>query len=233
MAGLIDGDGYFGITHKKYGNCEITVGIEDEKMLKQIQNKFGGVIRLRSGSHSIRYRLRHKEGIINLLNAVNGNIRNSKRLVQYYQICNLYNIQVINPLPLSLDNSWLTGFFDADGTINYYNFYNNRPQLTISVTNKYLIDIIDFYNLLGGNINFDKSQNGYFKWVISNETLHMKFYEYIKLNPSRSWKGQRLYLIPEFYKYYNSKSYIINNSLLYKSWKIFDKKWKNYSYKFK
>ena len=232
LAGLIDGDGCFGITQKKYTNCEITVGIEDEKMLRQIQNKYGGSIKLRSGSNSIRYRLQNRPQMINLINAVNGNIRHSKRLVQLAKVCNLLEIDLISPIPLNKDNSWLSGFFDADGTINYYYYNNNRPQLFISVTNKYLGDIQPFKDILGGEIYFDKSQNGYYKWVITNETNHNIFIEYIKNNPSRSFKGNRIFLIKKYYKLYNIKAYLNNESLLYKNWSNFEKKWKSYSYKF-
>ncbi len=261
LAGLIDGDGCFGITQKKYTNCEITVGLEDEKMLRQIQNKFGGSIKLRSGSNSIRYRLHNKEGMIKLINAVNGNIRHSKRLVQLYKVCNLLNIEVINPIKLTKNNAWFIGFFDADGTINYY-YQNNRPQLRISVTNKYLIDVQPYKDILGGTIYFDKSKNGYFKWTITNELNHLNFYNYNKNYSSKSFKGNKIFLIKEFYSFYNSKSYIntldgvnINstqplkvistrplppkggrgqgNSLLYKHWLIFQNKWQSYNYKFK
>ncbi|GGV20788.1 hypothetical protein GCM10010275_72540 [Streptomyces litmocidini] len=74
-------------------------------MLRLIQNKFGGSIKLRSGSNSIRYRLQNKDSMIKLVNSINGNIRNSKRLVQLYKICNLLNIEVINPIKLDINNS--------------------------------------------------------------------------------------------------------------------------------
>jgi hypothetical protein len=35
--------------------------------------------------------------------------------------------------------------------------------LYISITNKLLVDIIEYKNIFGGNIYYDKSQNGYFK----------------------------------------------------------------------
>jgi hypothetical protein len=35
-------DGSFGITQKKYTNCEITVELKDAKCLYLIKNKFGG-----------------------------------------------------------------------------------------------------------------------------------------------------------------------------------------------
>lgn len=235
LAGLIDGDGCFGITQKEYGNCEITVGLEDEKMLNQIRNKFGGSLKLRSGSNSIRYRLSNKEGLIKLLNAVNGNIRNSVRLIQFHKLCNHYDIKIISPIKLDINNCWISGFFDADGTINYYYRNNdNRPQLFISITNKYLIDVEDIKRVLGGSIYFDKSKNGYYKWTITNEENSMVWYNYIKNNPSRSFKGNKIYMLKEFYKLYNIKAYKSNkDSMLYKKWLIFDKKWSSYSYKFK
>ena len=194
LAGLIDGDGYFGIVSKKYVSLEILVALEDEIALKEIQNKFGGSIKLRSGVKAIRYRLLNKTGIIKLINAVNGNIRNTKRLVQFNKVCILLGIDFIYPIKLTKDNSWFVGFFDADGTINY-SFKNNHPQLTISVTNKYLQDVQEYKNILGGNIYFDKSQNGYYKWSIHSKDIVLNFInDYIKINPSRTLKINKLYL---------------------------------------
>ena len=237
LAGLIDGDGCFGITQKKYTNCEITVGLEDEKMLRQIQNKFGGSVSLRSGAKAIRYRLQNREGMIKLVNSINGNIRHSKRLVQLHKVCLILGIKIKMPIQLTIDNAWFSGFFDADGTINYYyrdkeNKLKIRPQLTISVTNKYLQDIEPFSQILGGKIYFDKAQNGYYKWSINNEVLHTKYYEYNKTNPSRSFKGSRIFLIKEFYKLYNLKAFRSgDNTLLFKSWLVFEKKWNKFKYK--
>lgn len=234
LAGLIDGDGYFGITKNKYASCEILVELRDEKMLRQIQNKFGGSIKLRSGVKAIRYRLSDKQGIINLINAVNGNIRNTKRLVQFNKVCNLLNIKFKEPIKLNKDNAWFIGFFDADGTINYYYRDKNdklkiRPQLTISVTNKYLYDIEYYRNVFGGNIYFDKGQNGYFKWSINNKELHNIFYNYNKNYPSKSYKGKRLFLINKFYYLYDLLAFrTSDNTALYKAWLKFDEKW-NYN----
>lgn len=47
---------------------------------------------------------------------------------------------------------------------------NNYPQLTISVTNKLLVDVIEFKNVFGGNVYFYKGQNGYYKWSIQYRT---------------------------------------------------------------
>lgn len=226
LAGLIDGDGYFNISKKKYTSCEIIVGIEDEKMLYKIQNKFGGSINLKLNIKVIKWRLHNKKGMINLINAINGNIRNSKRLIELEKICLILNINCIKPIPLDINNSWFTGLFDANGSINYY-YDNNKPKLFISVTNKYLNDIKYFINILGGNIYFEKSNNGYYKWIIINEIDHMNFYNYILNNPSKSNKNNFLFLLKNYYYLYNNKAYIKNNTLLYKSWLLFETKWKN------
>lgn len=228
LAGLIDGDGYFGIVSKKYVSLEILVALEDEIALKEIQNKFGGSIKLRSGVKAIRYRLLNKTGIIKLINAVNGNIRNTKRLVQFNKVCILLGIDFIYPIKLTKDNSWFVGFFDADGTINY-SFKNNHPQLTISVTNKYLQDVQEYKNILGGNIYFDKSQNGYYKWSIQSKDIVLNFInDYIKINPSRTLKINKLYLSKEFYNLKELKAYNkSSDSIQYKAWLNFENKWKN------
>lgn len=225
LAGLIDGDGYFCLAQKKYPNCEITVGIDDEKMLRIIQNKYGGSIRLRSGAKAFRYRLQHREGIKQLLLDVNGNIRNSKRLPQFYKVCATLEIEVIQPIPLTIDNAWISGFFDAEGTINYY-LNNERPQLFLSITNKYLKDVEEIKNILGGKIYFDKAQNGYFKWVLTNEKEHNTYYEYNKLNPSKSKKGKRIFKIKEYYRLYHLKAYKSTSSL-YSRWKYFNIIWRD------
>lgn len=225
LAGLIDGDGCFGITQNKYTNCEITVALEDEKTLRIIQNKFGGSIKLRSGAKAIRYRLHNQKGMINLINAINGNIRHSKRLVQLHKVCTLLNIPVLEPIILTKNNSWFTGFFDADGTIDFSS--SNPPQLTISITNKYLQDVLPFKDILGGNIYFDNSQNGYYKWSIQSKKDILNFVDYIKLNPSKTVKLNRILLCNLFYNLKDLKSYILNdnNRLQNKAWIKFKNKW--------
>jgi LAGLIDADG-like domain len=49
--------------------------------------------------------------------------------------------------------------FDADGTVTL----KNTGQITIGVTQKYKENIKAFKTILGGEIYYDKSQNGYYK----------------------------------------------------------------------
>jgi alanine-alpha-ketoisovalerate/valine-pyruvate aminotransferase len=104
LAGLIDGGGCFTLSKKGYAGLEITMDIRDERALQVVKNVYGGSIKLRSGANALRYRLHHKEGLLNLINDVNGLIRNPNRLVQLNKICNKYGLTLIFPEKLTADN---------------------------------------------------------------------------------------------------------------------------------
>jgi hypothetical protein len=78
--------------------------IRDEHALQIIKNIYGGSIKLRSGVKSMRYRLHHKDGLLKLINDVNGEIRNSNRLIQLSKICEKYNIKLNYPKSLDYNN---------------------------------------------------------------------------------------------------------------------------------
>jgi ubiquinol-cytochrome c reductase cytochrome b subunit len=138
------------------------MGLEDGHALAIIKQKIGGSIKLRSGVKALRYRLHNKKGMIELINRINGNIRHTSRIKQLESICLNLGINIKYPRAITIKNGWFSGFFDADGTITY-SMKNSYPQLTISVTNKLLIDVIKFKYIFGGNVYFDKGQNGYYK----------------------------------------------------------------------
>ncbi len=67
LAGLIDGDGYFILTKKGYVSFEVTMDIRDKYALYEIMHKFGGSIKPISGANALRYKIRHKKGVICLI----------------------------------------------------------------------------------------------------------------------------------------------------------------------
>jgi ubiquinol-cytochrome c reductase cytochrome b subunit len=227
LAGLIDGDGSLLVTKSGHTSCEITMGLQDEHSLAIIKQKLGGSLKLRSGVKALRYRLHNKKGMIDLINRINGNIRHTSRIKQLESICLALNIQIKYPSTISINNGWFSGFFDADGTITY-SIKNNYPQLTISVTNKLLVDVIEYKNVFGGNVYFDKGQNGYYKWSIQSRTDIDFFKAYILKYPSLSNKKQRLFLIDKYYDLKDLKAYSApEDSALFKAWKLFNSKWNN------
>ncbi len=184
LAGLIDGDGCFLLSKKKYASLEITMDIRDSLCLYKIKNIFGGSIKIRSGSNSIRYRLHHKEGLLNLINSVNGHIRNSNRMLQLTKITIYYNINFIYPQPLIKNNGWFAGFFDADGTIiiNKINM-----QLSISINQKTVQLLEPLVILFNGHIYIDRSSNN-FKFYITKQEDILNLIEYFKIYPCFSEK---------------------------------------------
>jgi hypothetical protein len=88
------------LSQKGYGSLEITMDNRDSYCLMIVKNKYGGSIKLRSGSKSFRYRLHDKKGLLLLLNDVNGLIRNSTRLLQFNKLCVKYDINLKEKKPL-------------------------------------------------------------------------------------------------------------------------------------
>lgn len=227
LAGLIDGDGSLLVSKSGYTSCEITMGLQDEHALAIIKQKLGGSLKLRSGVKALRYRLHDKKGMVELINRINGNIRHTSRIKQLESVCLKLDIKIIYPAIITLNNGWFAGFFDADGTITY-SIKNKYPQLTISVTNKLYIDVIGYKNVFGGNVYFDKSQNGYYKWSIQERTEIDFFKSYLLNYPSFSNKKQRLFLVAKYYELKDLKAFCaLPDSPLAKAWTNFNNKWNN------
>ena len=228
LAGIIDGDGSLLVNKNGYSSCEITMGLQEQYALRFIQNKLGGSIKVRSGAKALRYRLHNKQGMINLLNRINGNIRHTSRFKQLNHICTVLNIELLNPNTLDNNHGWFSGFFDSDGTITIsLKGIHKIPQLTISVTNKLLVDVVYFKQIFGGNIYYDRSQNGYYKWSIQSKSDILNLIDYFKIFPSKSIKRKRLFLVNRYYELLELKAYKHqDNPLLYKAWLIFIENWK-------
>jgi hypothetical protein len=78
--------------------------IRDKKTLYEIKHKFGGSIRSISNANALRYQLSHKKGLVALINAVNGLIRNPTRMLQLNKLCVKYGIKLLYPKPLIFNN---------------------------------------------------------------------------------------------------------------------------------
>uniref|UniRef100_UPI0022FD9513 hypothetical protein n=1 Tax=Drechslerella dactyloides TaxID=74499 RepID=UPI0022FD9513 len=225
LSGLIDGDGSFLLSKKGYASLEITMDIRDEHALQIIKNVYGGSIKLRSNAKALRYRLHHKSGILNIINDVNGHIRNPYRLAQLNKICIKYDINLIFPDKLTQDNGWLSGFFDSDGSISID--ASSSWCLSITAGQKTTELLTPLVNLYGGGVHI--AHNSLFKWKVSKKEDVLKLIEYFKKHPSRSAKKNRLHLVPRFYELKSMKAHQAEaGTLLAKSWKIFIKNWMNY-----
>ncbi len=227
LAGLIDGNGSFYLSKKGYASLDITMDIRDEHLLQIIKNVYGGSIKLVSGAKALRYSLRHKEGLLALVNDINGEIRNSYRLMQLNKICLKYDIALTYSDKLTYNNGWLSGFFDADGSVT---LNSNNGQLAITLTQKTSEVLQPLLDIYGGSIYIDRTSNN-FNWYVSDKKGIINLIRYFKQYPSRSLKKNRLHLIPRCYELKEMgahKSLEETNPLLAKSWVIFKAKWAKY-----
>lgn len=236
FAGITDGDGYIYVNKSGNVGFEMTLPSSDEKVLRIIQNKFGGNIHGRSGLKAVRYRTQKRDTIIKIIHCLNGLVINNIRLAQLHKACLALNIPIKEPITPTIDSAYTSGLLDSDGSINFYiHKYNDtfRFQLTISIGNKSRCNIEFLKSIFspwgGGQIYFDKSNNGFYIWRANSKLLHLKLYDYFLKFPPKTIKVHRTYLIKEFHELNDSKVYRDTNilSMNYKIWKNFLNKWNN------
>ncbi len=222
VAGLIDGDGCFLVSKAGYISCEITIGSNDLHCLRILQNAFGGSIKPRSGAKALRWRLHNRQGIIVLINCVNGHIRHSARLLQLHRVCQLLNIESKTASThMDTTNAWFAGFFDADGTVT---LNTTTLQLTISVTNKLIMDVLPYKDTFGGYIYFDSAQNGYYKWTVQTRADILRMLSYFKLCSPRSFKSRRILQVNRYYALQDLRAHV-PTSIHHSTWLRFLEKW--------
>lgn len=223
LAGVIDGDGYFSLSKKGYASLEIVMETRDKNCLFLIKQRFGGYVKLGLKGNWLRYRMHNKEGMLDILNAVNGEIRNPTRLLQLKKICESYGVPIIYPAPLTYENGWFSGFFDSDGSV-YYNLKSSQLFITASQKNRFLLDLLS--SLYGGSIYIQKES---FKWVVFKKSEILLLLNYFELCPSKSAKNNRILLIKRYYELRELKAHLpISGYILNKAWDTFLDKWKNY-----
>ena len=163
---------------------------------------------------------------MDLINSINGLIRNPTRLTQLKKICDKYDINLIFADPLCYNNGWLSGMIDADGSI-YLSLQSDQLFISIGQKNKLLLDPL--VSIYGGSIYMQK-QTLAFKWVVLKKNEILSLLEYFKKYPLRSAKKNRVFLISKYFLLKDSKAHLASpNSILGKHWKLFLKNWESYS----
>lgn len=248
LAGLIDGDGYLTIQKNNVAICEITMPLDDQPLLEKIKGVLGGNIKPRNGYRAVRYRLGHQEGMKNLINRLNGNIRNTIRIPQFKKICRHFNIEFISAPSLTNKNSYTSGFFDADGSI-YISVSKSSSQsstligvngkikrlsescgfhqLGIEISNKYQENLIIFQQAFGfGNIRLiNKGKKSFCIYKIKLSDVP-DFEQYIREFPLHSVKMKRFLLLKEYFYLKEMKAHLAEkDTILNKRWVKFCKNW--------
>lgn len=223
LAGLIDGDGQFHSTKKGISSLKIVMHIKDKSLLYLIKCKYGGFIKELAGSNALKYKLQNPKGLINLINDINGLIRNPIRMLQLNKICVNYNINLLEPQPLTYNNGWFSGLLDSDGSI-YID--DESGQLVISVTqkNRYLLEPLQ--KLYSGKIYMLSPKTDAFKYTIFRKIEVLKLLDvYFNNFPLKSNKASKIKLIKEFYKLKNYRKMGVKNINKFNQWIQFKNKW--------
>lgn len=210
LAGVIDGDGYF------YTGSSPRFSIEMDRknlpLMSLIHTMTQGrlVLNIKGRPNIIRVDLSKKDLLISLIHRVNGNIRNTVRVAQFVKLCEIFGIPFLHPISLTHKNAWFTGFFDADGGVRA-TFTHRSPSITIYVTNKYQVNLIDFHTVFGGYIR-PHDNNKSFRWTIDHSQSIMNMVTYFECYPSMSHKANRIVLIARFYALKSIKAFKSDNS---------------------
>lgn len=260
FAGVVDGDGYFYINKKNEISFELTTSIIDIRILYNIKNKLnGGSIQIRSGSTSVRYRVKRKQIILQILYRLNGRIYNYKRLKQFENSCKLLNFEFTPSLSsIDFNNKYLSGLIDSDGTIaisisktNSKNSqlsglagkikrleesrdYNQLYLKITSISEENFSVIKNTYPF--GKIYIEKANNKNkvlnqkYHWTINSYQDFINLYEYLKQNQLKSVKMHRVRLINHYFHYKKLKYHLKEpTSVEYKIWSKFCKSWFKYT----
>nr|QUO99181.1 putative LAGLIDADG homing endonuclease [Oedogonium sp. HN1801B] len=262
LAGIIDGDGYFYFNKKeKSVSFEVTTHITDAKILYNIKNILGGgSVKLRANTQSMRYRVKERKILTDIINRINGKLYNQRRLAQFDHACSLVNIIPIqSPTLIDKQSAYLSGLIDSDGTISIsvfntskehsilsgvegkiqrliYSRGNHQLTLKINGVDKVYMEMIKQSYGFGVIDDIWPRKNGkttkpqYF-WIVRTYEEFSILYELLKKYPLKSVKMHRVRLIPIYFKYKQLGYHCSEKgSPEFKQWEKFSRLWYKYSY---
>jgi len=138
LAGLIEGDGWFG-----YKQLYIIFAEEDISLAYYIKKRigYGNVYKIKD-KKAVRYICKNKAGLLIILSLINGKILSNYKYDQLikHNYNEHFNICIFPPLKkLTLDNYWLAGFTQADGCFHISVVKSKRHNTGYSVRLEYSI----------------------------------------------------------------------------------------------
>lgn len=221
LAGLIDGDGSFS-TRRVF----IVFNILDVSLAYYIKGRLGyGKVTKIVNKNAVLLTITSREGVEKVINLINGKLRVQSKIDDINKhIINVY----VKPLKIkenlhlntksNLNNSWLAGFIDADGSfqiklidrVNPNSSTRTEVRLHVQIDQKtrLLLDLIK-YNF-GGNIGYRKTQDTYYysstsfgsarKFINYLDIYHLlssKYLNYLKWRKGYILVQSKKHLTPE------------------------------------
>lgn len=170
LAGLIDGDSHFSQAQQ----LVIVFGSPDAFLAYYLKEKLGNCnVRKVKDKNAYLLIVSKREGILNVLNLINGKLRSKNRFNQV--INNILNhdrykgisINFTINLTDDFNNHWLAGFSDAEASfqikiINRTTRNKLEVRLNYQIDQKNIVLLMKIKNYLGGNIGYRKTQDTYY-----------------------------------------------------------------------
>lgn len=240
LIGFTEGDGSFIINnswakpgdpqrdcaghYNKYLEFKITQSNKDISILYYIKNNlgFGSVSLQDKKNNTYQYRVRDREGLLKIINIFNGNIILNKYNNKFKLFIDRYNevyktniIFIENNNKVSLDNAWLSGFTDAEGTFTC-NFINDKISIRYILSQKNEDQVmLELAKLLNGKTYILKKCNTMNMTV--NYTKLLPIIKYLNIYKLKTIKSIKYNIWIWIYYNYKSKDYKLNKKLFIKN----------------
>ena len=221
LAGVIDGDGYFGFC-KKRGNpraglrMEMSVEKADLPLLLHAFQGLGyGSIRC-EGSY-YRLAIGERAAVLHLISLVEGYSHNSTRRDQIEEILRHYTLPITVPPQRPVAKSgWAPGFFDADGTLvlTQSGERGEKVKITVSATNNKLKDLLPLKESFGGtivSITRKDTQTTHHRWHMQGQQDILNFTHYAQSAPFQSQKSKRFALVARAYALHGEGAHLVGH----------------------
>lgn len=189
LAGLIDSDGSFTDISKHKPNLTICFHIKDISLAHKIKTFIGfGTVSKIKKKNSCKYVLTNKNGFVKILPLLQNKLKHYEKLRRYILLSNYFNIPYSNIFNNDilhfnlLDNHWLAGFIDGDGSfqikiIKRKNKINAEVRLQLQIdleeNSKYLLENIK--NQFGGYLGYRHKLKSYYY----NSTSFLVFEKFV------------------------------------------------------
>lgn len=193
FTGFAEGDGYLGLNDNI---CVFVLTQKESKILYEIRDilNFGYVKEFEKFS---RFIVRDQFSVLLLFHLFNGNLHVEHKINQLVAWSKLFNdkiehnpLKVITePVNLTFNNNWFSGFVDAEGCFNVYVSKNNKAiSLRFIVDQQYGLPLFSqLRNLLdSGSIYARKNDN--YRFAITRLDKLDLIINYFNVNPLRTKK---------------------------------------------
>jgi len=229
LAGLIEGDGYIG---KR--SIEIAFHISDKSLAFFLKKKigFGNVIKYSHTKNAVRYCLWNKEGIHKIFNLINGKFCSDNKInqIKKYKYLKDFNLKLL-PSMLSrnhndklkqkdwiLNNYWLCGFTDADGSFTIHLSNSKTHKLGKNLKLEYKISqkkddiLLVIKESFGGHIYYD-SKGSVYRYRFASLKEQHKVLEYFDKFQLNSVKFIRYLKWRKCYKLYLERQHLTSSGI--------------------